>query len=272
MKYSFQYLRLSLVLLLFLILNSCEETIIDPVVDTFPMSLGSEWHYQRTLYLYIFESDSSEVVVDVDTFLNNYRIWVSKDTVLNDTMNVTLFESCDEDTNDWIWRQYYYLDEEGLKLYAYSNNPGPISFKKSTATFYTNAGGIMSLDSAFEPPYPNDGLIYSYSRWLNLLLPLKKDSYWTYLQGNSPDSRIDKEVIGVELIKTGGMEFACYRVEWIYHNFYDFEIQITEWIAEEGLIKRTIQLDRVRSHTIDEEFLHTGQSIEVLQLSDYTLN
>jgi hypothetical protein len=257
-----------------LVLNACAKNRIEPEVETFPMAEGSEWHYQQTFYQTIFESDSTEVVVDMDTIQNIYRIWVSKDTVLNDTMQVTLFESSEEGSENWIWRQYYYLDDEGLRLYAYYHNTGPISFRKSTATFNNHPAIQREWTMGIGLPDPGDGMIFMNPPTLNLQLPLTEDSYWTYLQSNSsPDSRIDKEVTGTGLIKAAGTEFACFRVDWIYlNNFPELEIQVTDWIAEAGLIKRIVTSGRTDVYNIDGEYLYNGQITEVLQLVDLDLN
>ncbi len=105
-------------ILLFLVLQSCEKKNIEPTIDSYPMNQGSEWHYQRTFYHMTYQSGSSDNVVDVDTFYNSYKIWVAKDTVLNDTMYVTVFESFEKENVNYKGQQFYYMDEEGLKLYA----------------------------------------------------------------------------------------------------------------------------------------------------------
>jgi len=263
------------VFLFFFILHACEKRNIKPLIETFPMTQGSEWHYQRTLLMTVFESDNSDVVVDVDTIQNYYKIWVAKDTVLNDTMYVTRFESSDEESVNQKWQQYYFQDAEGLKLYAYSWSPGPVSFKKSATWPYSGFGLSMTGSLEYLPLGPlDDEIFYLVPPTLSLQLPLEEDSYWTYdRRYSNPDSRIDKKVVGTELLKVGGKEFTCYRVEWLYFNVLEgIDIQINEWIAEEGLIKRIIKYGRKDVTNIDWEYMYNAESEDILQLVDLSLN
>ena len=273
-KTSFGIVLIFILLVVSLVLQSCEKRKIEPIIETFPMNQGSEWHYQRTFINAVFESDSTDMVADVDTFQNFYKIWVVQDTVLNDTMYVTQFESSEIGGLHQKWQQYYFQDEEGLKLYGYFQNPGPITFGKSVAGF--NKGPESTLEGFLEFLLPDQfsGWIFMNPPRLSLQLPLKEDSYWNYYQSNSsPNSRIDKKVTGSELIKVGGTEFACFRVELLYFDYLeDLDIHVTEWIAAEGLIKRIVKIGRISVVNLEGEYLYTAESKEVLELVDLYLN
>ena len=128
------------------------------------------------------------------------------------------------------------------------------------------------LGSLFELPYMDGRMIYLSPPRLSIMLPLKEGSYWTYATGTSSDSRIEKEVTGVELIKQSGKEYACFRVEWEYYNYLNVDVKITDWVAKEGLIKRLVKFDRINFVNMYGEYLYTGESTEVLQLTDFSLN
>ena len=252
--------------------NSCETWKIDPVVEKWPMTTGSEWHYQQTYYLFKFASDSSDVITDSDTIQNLYKLWVLKDTVLNDTLALTVFELAEEDSLTWMWRQYYLLDEEGLKLYAYLPNPGPFSFRKSKAVFNNHFPLLTEQGPETKLLYPGDKLIYLDPPRLSIQLPLKEDSYWTCQEKAPYQFRIDKKVTGTDLIQAGGNEYACFRVDWVYFDYIvDTDILVTEWIAEEGLIKRVVKIPRTDITDINGEDIYSGQFAEVLQLVDVNI-
>ncbi len=261
-------------ILLTLVLQSCEKRKIEPIIDTFPMNQGSEWHYQRTLYVTVFESESSDLVEDVDTIQNSYKLWVAKDTVLNDTMYVTVFESFEKENVNYKSQEYYFLDEEGLKLYAMKGSSGAINLGKSAAEFNSVPAFSMDRFLDFLPPDQFSGLLYFIPPRFSLQLPLKEDSYWTCTQSNSSSAfRIDKKVSGTDLLKVGGTEFACFRVEWLYIDYFeDIDIHVTEWIASEGLIQRTKDFGRTKVVNLEGEYLYSAAIKEVLQLVDLNLN
>lgn len=109
---------------------------------------------------------------------------------------------------------------------------------------------------------------------MNIQLPLTYDSYWTYRQSNSsPGWQIDKKVTGTDLIRIRGYEFSCFRVEWIYFNFpLDADIRVTEWIAEEGLVRRIIEIGRTDFINLDGEHMYNARATDILLLIDLDLN
>ncbi len=79
-------------------------------------------------------------------------------------------------------------------------------------------------------------------------------------------------MVGRDVLKIGGTEYSCFRVEWLYFNFVDnADIHATEWIAEEGLIQRIVEVSRQDLISPDGTFLSNVESKEVLQLVDIHL-
>lgn len=258
---------------------SCDHWRVHPVVENFPTTQGTEWHYQRTVYIAKYESDNSDRIVDMDTLKFEFRIRVTKDTVLNDTMYVTLFESTGTDTSSWTGRQFYFIDEEGLKLYAYTSS-APLTFKKSSKV----SSLIPGIPFEWSPheawnlptydPVNDPYLLYEKPPVLCIQLPLTEKSYWTNRKNNNSNGVwIDMQVTGKEIVRAGIRNFACFRVEFIYRQFIvDPEPKVTDWIAQEGFIKRVVMLDHVNVTDPDTDVVYTAQFTEVIELIDLSLN
>lgn len=262
-----------LVILLSLALQSCEKKKTELSIDSYPMNQGSEWHYQRTMFLTKYASNYSDKVVDVDTFHQAYRIRVTKDTVLNDTMYTTSFEIVDKENHNYKGQQYYYMDKEGLKLYATGGSSGPIIIGKSATDVDSNPLFSMGSFPEYLPSVQNNNLMYSIPPRLSLQFPLTEDSYWTCIQGNSSRNwRIDKKVAGRELLQVGNRKFSCFRVEWLYFDYVkDSDINVTDWIAKEGLVQRIVEVLRLDSDSLDLQYLIDFETREVIQLVDLNL-
>ena len=70
-----------------------EEYNLTPNVDRYPMTIGTNWTYDRQVIVNKYESETSNNIIDIDTMNFTVKVWIDKDTVLNDTMNVKAFKS-----------------------------------------------------------------------------------------------------------------------------------------------------------------------------------
>jgi len=78
----------------------------------------------------------------------------------------------------------------------------------------------------------NNG-VYIYSiPVLSIKYPLTATSEWTSVY----TFKIDKKVIGTDTLHINGHEYVCFKVLWKYPEGYT--IKVTEWIANEGILKR----------------------------------
>ncbi|MBN2396219.1 MAG: hypothetical protein JXC36_07145 [Candidatus Atribacteria bacterium] len=148
-----------------------------PNIDTYPMAVGTEWTYDRQVIIKKFESETSNNIVDNDTANFTVKVWIEKDTVLNDTMSVKVFKSREND-NNWTSNQFKYLDNDGLRNYAYSNSGGANVFAKKSssikyvlfADIYNNSGNAIIT---------SDDIIFEDKPTLDIQLPLGDNSSWT---------------------------------------------------------------------------------------------
>lgn len=266
--------KILILITLISILTSCDkkENDILPNVDSYPMTVGTEWTYDRQVIIKKYESETSNDIIDIDTVNFTVKVWIEKDTVLNDTMSVKIFKSQEND-NNWTSNQFKYLDNEGLRNYAYSNSGGANVFAKKSSSlqfglysdFYkTNDNGILT----------SDDIIFEDKSTLDIKLPLGDNSSWTYRQPSETRIlQIDKSVVGNETLILIGKSFACYKVIWTYLNDPVFDgIEITDWISEEGLVKRETIHDRVTLTTQDGEPIGGNvQTTEIITLKALTI-
>jgi hypothetical protein len=268
-------MRQTLILItLISILISCEkkENDILPNVDSYPMTVGTEWSYDRQVIIKKYESETSNNIVGVDTVNFTVKVWIEKDTILNDTMNVKIFKSQEND-NNWTSNQFKYLDNEGLRNYAYSNSGGANVFaKKSSSIKY----GLHTdfYKTGVNEILTSDDIIFEDKPTLDIKLPLGDNSSWTYRKPSETRKlQIDKSVVGNETLILNGKSYACYKVTWTYLNDPVFDgIEITDWISDKGLIKRETIHDRVTLTTQDGEPIGGNvQTREILTLKALTI-
>ena len=261
-----------LILFILGIMISChnKEDNLTPI-DSFPMTSGTNWTYDRQVIVNKYESETSNSIVDIDTMNFTVKVWIDKDTVLNDTMNVKAFKSRVDD-NNFTTTQYKFIDNQGLKTYAYSNGGGAIAFVKKREY----------LTSPFDPKFnsnvnsvvlTSDDIVVEDRPTLDIKLPLDISSYWNYRKTSEPMTlQIDKEVIGTQTLYLFGRNFACYEVRWDYlydPNYIGFEI--IDWISEYGLVKRMTINERVPINNEFGETLYFGKVIETITLIDLNI-
>jgi len=242
-------------------------------IDSYPISVGNYWDYNRELVFKKYESETSDKVIDIDTFNFSIKVSITKDTILNDTMSVKQFVAT-EAGRDFSSYQYMYIDSEGLKCYAYSN-AGTFVFAKKGMQI--NALSDLSyLGIEIGNSIDNSNIFFENPPTLNLKLPLENDSKWTYRQPNeSLGLQIDKEVVGIETIKVNGRSFLCYKINLEYLNTTIFnEIQMTDWISKEGLIKRQTIFGRTSLIPAEGDPIIEGniQLTETLTLKELNIN
>lgn len=233
-----------LITFLLIAMISCErkEDKLLEKIDTYPLEVGNEWTYNRKVILTEYESETSDNITDIDT--TNYTILVSvvKDTILNDTMlvkKITRQES-ENDNVLIVLEEYLYFDSEGLKQYG-------------------------SLSEGFDHIYIHEKPL------LKIKLPLYENSKWTSVYPTTllPDYQVDKEVIGCEALNLNGNVYLCFKVRTLSETWDD--MQTTDWISKEGLIKTQTIYDR-RTLTMYPDIQMYVQITETIMLTDLKLN
>ena len=226
--------------LILLALTGCEEIRFPEEIKTFPMDIGSEWTYERKVFICYFESDSSDVIVDRDTLIEKIRLFIEKDTVLNDTARVKVFVTEREEYGQ-VSKSYMYMDGDGLRCYGYKNPGLGVNLKKG-ATNPAMPFHIYGILTSVVPPLNDDDIFLEKPPTLNLKLPMREGTLWTYRAKNW---QIDKKVYRREVMKAGNEKYQCFIIRWIYFDEMLDGLEIRDWIAEEGLIKKETSGPRV---------------------------
>lgn len=254
-------------------LNSCDETNKNDFekIASYPTSVGNEWKYNKKIILKAYESETSDEIIEIDTFNFYITVKVEKDTVLNETMDVKQFTS-QTNGNNWKSKSYCFQDSEGLKTYAYSNAGGN-DFPKKAGKI---SGPIDLLSFNFFGPLISEDyeLIFYYSTPVfNIKYPLQPDSKWTYLSPSEQlNLQIEKEVSGNEIININNHSYSCYIISWIYSNNENYAgLKIMDWISKEGLIKRITFMDRIVQTDSEGNPINTSQMTETILLDELKL-
>lgn len=255
----------TLILLILIVAISCDENDISQKITSYPMAVGSEWIYDRQLVIVTYKSETSDSIIGIDTMKFTNRIWIEKDTFLN-KKKVTVFKS-EETGFDEISTTYKYLDAEGLKTYAYSFD-GAMLFISKKEVPARLSHSLFINDQFKNRVHSNGEIIVEHKPTLDIKLPLKQNSTWTYRYPSEiNDLQIDKKVIGAEKLNLIGHNFACFKVQWIYLN-KPYLISIKDWISKEGLIKREIIYDRETSANQNGEPIGLFQTTEYLTIKN----
>jgi hypothetical protein len=187
-------------------------------------------------------------------------------------MNVSQFVSVIDEINETS-EQYFYTDDEGLKVYAYTNHGSHAFTKKSGVkshlTDMLTFGFFGTLSSE-----QTDIMVIEPSPRLNLKFPLEINSNWIYVHPFEPmNLRIDKKVIGYERIKINNHSFDCSKIEWVYiENIFFDDTKIYDWISNEGLIKRQVIYERTLFNDEENGSIGSFQLTETILLNDLKLS
>jgi len=232
-----------------------------PLVGTYPMTIGSEWIYDRQLIVEKYESETSDKITSTDTYHFAVKVWIEKETILKGTQPVKVFKSVDDDhVYQVISKSYMFIDHEGLKTFAYLNS-GSIVFAQKEKGYLKSAFIFNSMPG--HSVATDDRIIFESQPTLNIKFPLENNLSWTYRhnagQLNLP---IEKKVIGTEIVNLAGQNFNCYMVDWVFKESNQ-GIKMTDWISYMGLIKRISIYDRVS--TLHEDGTPTGDNFQVTE-------
>jgi len=235
-------------------------------INSYPMTIGSTWTYDRTITDNYYKSLTSDSIVSSDTLTFEGTTWIEKDTIINKS-KVMVFKSNENDFSQTVTTTNYQLiDNDGLKLLAnsYSGYMLYSSAKKAfiKSTFYVSNKGKMNSQSQL-----NSGVYVFSTPVLSIKYPLTSTSEWTSVYA----LKIDKKVIGTDTLHINGHEYICFKVLWKYPEGSGYTIKVTEWIAKEGILKRETNFGTM--YTIDEhgDSLNKFESIECMKIKSVSI-
>jgi len=202
-------------------------------LNYYPMTVGSTWTYDKKMINNYYKSPTSDIIERSDTLSFEGTTWIEKDTIINKS-RVMVFKTKENDFYQPVTTtNYQFMDDNGLKLVAYSYGGSMLSNSSANAfikpTFHASTDGKMNTKSQI-----NSG-VYVYSTpMLSVKYPLTIGSEWT----SASSFKIDKKVIGMDTLHINGHDYACFKILWKYPEGYT--LNVTEWIAKEGILKREV--------------------------------
>ncbi|TSA25164.1 hypothetical protein D4R71_05760, partial [bacterium] len=122
----------------------------------------------------------------------------------------------------------------------------------------------------------NDSILFDQVQCL--AYPLKKGNEWSYRTETYDGEpwRIDKKILGWTRIEVPAGNFNCWRIQWFNNPFgvgtnWDEDIFMLDYISEEGLIKRVLELYNIQYYSAGEILLGYMNYTEETTLVDYTI-
>ncbi|MCK4530751.1 MAG: hypothetical protein KAU44_06200 [Candidatus Marinimicrobia bacterium] len=267
--------RILIFLGIILIMFSCQIWEQDDMDFTYPLETGRTWTYQREWILTNFDSDSLERIFGHS---ESYEITssVTGPQTLNDSIDVIGLTAGNRIS-------YYKEEDDGLYLIGYGMNGGELVLPKST-----QKGGIIingvhfnSIEQLFDIlQHPlslmkptTDSIYIEENPKRALEYPLKDADTWCYREDHKP-FRINKKIIGTDIVSVDTSTFNCYHIKWNYDidadGITDDNIYIDDYISEEGLIKRTISVLNMINQNAFGDTLGSYDSYDYYTLKNYT--
>lgn len=208
--------KITLLLLTIITLLGCEDESSDNNVFTkHPMSIGTSWTYEKIWTINTYKSPTSDSIISSYTTKINGTIRIDKDTIINKT-KLLVFRTQEVANNDTSTRfQYFNMDKEGLKCYAYKNEEIVLP-------------NIDTIGS-------NEIFIYN-TPVLWIKYPLTLNSEWISDTSDDNGISITKKVIGTDTLLINNQKHACLKITYIYPSGYTNQ-STTQWISKVGLLK-----------------------------------
>lgn len=265
---NLKYMKLKqhlFLLLTAIVMMSCDDNQTDDYrINSYPLTIGSTWAYDRTITDNYYKSLTSDSIVGSDTMVFEGTIWIEKDTTINKS-KVLVFKTRENNFERTVaTANYHFMDKDGLKLIAYYYGGDMLyGFTKKAfiePTFQALNNGKMNSQSQI-----NSGVYIISAPILDIKYPLTATSEWT---SNYP-VKIDKKVIGTDTLHLNGHEYICLKVLWKYPE--EFTIKITEWIAKEGILKRVTNFGTMYTKDQQGNNLNKFESTECVTIKSVSI-
>ncbi|MCP4584151.1 MAG: hypothetical protein GY839_21270 [candidate division Zixibacteria bacterium] len=279
-------IKLSSIILALFLLAICLSCSLgtDPAISfIFPLEIGNRWEYSRTFSYTNIRPDTFEI--SPDTWRAEAILEInSLDHIFLPENSPPEFieayhlreEYIDDDTSVYEGDAYYRNAIDGL--YSYNSGSIPIWLSDNTIIPENFTIGIFSINDVmlFKNNSTLDTIIYNAIPQKILYYPIDMGSQWR-LRDREDNSgfRIDKKVVGSEVITVPAGEFVCVIIQWLYDfdrdECWDDDIEFYDYLCEVGLIKRTILF---KDNTWPSEYgenLGLVDSITEIVLTDYHL-
>ena len=278
-----------LITILVLVLFSCKKSTEPEEQSSFryPVAIGNEWQYTRIVSFSNIQPDT----ISHESFMpdTSYEeTTITGRELLRDSIQTYSFETLyEDDYHSIISTHYYAYKNTGLYLIGYKNLSGVSCVPKNSifkgkriifkGRFYRSVHELSQSIQSLSPLYKltSDSVFFEDPPLLSLKYPFKIGEAWTYRENYNP-WRIDKKILGKELIAISAGNFSCYKIVWLYDidhdGSWDEDIMFTDYISSEGLIRRIIMYMNIIISDEQGNHLGTFDSQDFYSLTAYTIN
>lgn len=201
----------------------------------YPVKIGNEWQYERTLILKNYDSLVNGNLLSIDTLISHWIVKIDGIQVIGNGVETYKF-SCKYVEGNLYSYNYCTHDNNHFLIHAYVNHTGTSASPKSMYNPYDDMD-LFGLSSASKTL--GDSLVYENPVTTILSYPLEVNKEWLFR--SNKDVYITKKVLSKEDITLNGTTYNCFKIAYLNtaaQNFYDY-------VSEQGLIKREIAFNRV---------------------------
>lgn len=234
---------LSLALLFYFLVSCTHSTNPDAEIDynyQFPLKQGSSWNYHISNKFVNIRPDTLNLGL-FDSYLD-IKLTVGTDTVINSIPLIQVKESGQDLQTSF---NFYRNEESGFFRYAYKGVGQGLPKVNSKYEFKLNGYVFNDFNNLVNTlinnkPYlnrTNDSITFFSSPLKVYAYPIFIGKEWEFI---SDEIKIDKTVIGKDVVITNIGAFNCYKIKWKYklnNSNWDENIAAYEYINEKGRMK-----------------------------------
>jgi hypothetical protein len=253
-------------------INNCDNPVKSDNFDsTFPLAIGNQWHYDRTLTTFNIRPYSN-ITIDSTTLSISIDVEITgTESLENINKAFVLLEKTEEEFRTYYSTSYYANSDSGLFLYAYKG--GGTVLPKLPQNYSIRFKDIYFEQLSQIVPYFNDtilpkaqlsdSIIYERFPVKVLQYPLSIGSQWLF--GDIEIVTIYKKAISKEIVEVPAGKFDCYKIQYLYEPNEDYKwtnITSYDYVNQNGLIKRSVLIKDVE--ILNEQ----GQQIGLIDFKD----
>ena len=190
----------------------------------YPLAIGNEWSYVRLFSVLNYRPFQPNVTPPRDTTIfGRDVVRITRQDTLHDSISTfVLLDILYEDARSFPSEAYFNNKEDGLYFYAYKNANHAVP--KATLSrkihfkgrYFNSISEITSLitNVGWSNNSTDDSIRFENPPLKSLPRVYRIGDQWTYRENGKP-FRIDKKIVGKELLQTHGGNFECYKVQWL---------------------------------------------------------
>lgn len=264
------------------ILNGCSKAPDETdVIIKYPLEKGTVWEYNHTMAFTNFRPSISGTSYSETTYIQTGYVQVVGEKIFYDTIRTKQVLEVSHGLRTSVSEKYYLEKPEGLYLYGYR---GGSNFTPKTSnsvrykfkgTQFNNPQEILEYLEGLQNGLNKKSLDSINIEQIPLIVykfPIDVGSQWNYRGAISGGLffRIDKKVVGMELVHLPIGVFSTYVIQWLYDmnsdGIYDADLEFKDYVCKEGLMKRVLKIKNIAITTVD-----SPEGIGLVDYEDVTL-